>query len=91
MGGALFALLRDDVDEFDLKVLGRVIACNLEHGDARILTLIRSDSRRNKHVVEVKLVLGVIHLEHMIAGVVSQIGPVFVSHYLDNDRLVLVT
>lgn len=68
---ALLALLRNYIDELHLKIDGDIIACYLKHGDARILAFIRCDSRRNKHVVKVKFLFSVVHVEHIVAWVVS--------------------
>ena len=43
------------------------IVGNFEHGNARVVSLVRGDSRRHEKIVEIKFGLGIFHVKHIEA------------------------
>ena len=83
---------RVQIQELELKRSGYALITDLEMGHTRIHILVRGDTRRHKHVVEVELgARRVFHVNHVGGGVVAKVSVVIMTHNFDHDFGGIVT
>ena len=67
------------------------IVCDFEHGNARVVALVRGDSRCHEEIVEIEFGLSVLHVKHIEARMVPQVCVVVVASHLNDYLLVVIS